>query len=260
MEKARSRLHPLDRQLQRQVLVARVGDAPPVHRALRERVLELHAEPGPELLGVGNGAPDARARRAQQCPLLDPIRRHAQPPGCMCRAGPVHMQPCRCASPAGARAGAPGPAGCASALARAIAALRSAVLDWPQHAPSTAGSEARPDQIRSTCAAPGPAALRLAPAPPARAARDPASPTPSTSRPAPPTPATCPRRRSRYASFLAGRSFRPGLRCSCSPNPLVMNVSSGPWRQNAHLRPRAAQGRSALPVATAVPSGGEGGR
>src|SRR5262249_45437388 len=67
--------HPLDRDLHRDVLVARVRDPAAHGRPLAEAALELDEEPGSELLRPTDGLPDAGSRRAQQDLLLDAIWR-----------------------------------------------------------------------------------------------------------------------------------------------------------------------------------------
>src|SRR5262249_29296409 len=79
-------LDPLDHELHRQMLVAGVRDLPAHGRALRQRTAEPDPEPRPELVSIGDGPPDPRARRPQHDSLLDLIRNHrghAQPPGCI---------------------------------------------------------------------------------------------------------------------------------------------------------------------------------
>src|SRR6185503_6412018 len=66
------------------VLVAGIGDAAAHALSSDEGSVEDGAEPGAELLGVGDGAPDARPRGAQHDLLLDAVGvRHGQPPGCI---------------------------------------------------------------------------------------------------------------------------------------------------------------------------------
>src|SRR5258706_6778954 len=93
-------LNPLDHDLQGQVLVAEAGEAAHEARARRERALQGHTEPGAELVRLGEGAPDARAWRAQGDGLLDAVRwsvaafcAHTQPPRCIL---PCVANKCKC--------------------------------------------------------------------------------------------------------------------------------------------------------------------
>src|SRR5436309_2506587 len=51
--------------------------------AWRERAIEFHAEPAPELYGVGERTPDAFPRCAQKNAFLDAVCIHRQPPDCI---------------------------------------------------------------------------------------------------------------------------------------------------------------------------------
>src|SRR5262249_24937594 len=81
------------------------GDDPAGHALSGgEWRVELDAEPGPELLGIGNRVPHALARRAKQDALLDTIAGHMQPPGCSIYERQSEAQPTSCTF--GLRAGA----------------------------------------------------------------------------------------------------------------------------------------------------------
>src|SRR6185503_6439765 len=51
--------------------------------ARREGALQPHAEPAAKLLRAGERAPDPGSRCAQDDLLLDAVRAHVQPPGCI---------------------------------------------------------------------------------------------------------------------------------------------------------------------------------
>src|SRR5947209_9888324 len=66
-------VHPLDGDGEPQVLVAGVGDIPCHVLADGEVRFQLDPEPGAELFGVGERAPDARLRCAEQDVLFDAV-------------------------------------------------------------------------------------------------------------------------------------------------------------------------------------------
>src|SRR5437879_9995453 len=68
------RVAPLDRHLQRQVVVVRDGEPTPDRRTGAKPALELDAEPGTEFFRVRDSTPYARARRAHLEPLFDTVR------------------------------------------------------------------------------------------------------------------------------------------------------------------------------------------
>src|SRR6266849_2900878 len=89
-------IHSLDGELDGHVLMARRSDRALDTRAWCERTLELDAEPGAELVGVGKSAPDTRAGCAQNDLFLDPVCRVMQSHGCMLPRRWLKMQPMSC--------------------------------------------------------------------------------------------------------------------------------------------------------------------
>src|SRR5437016_2147531 len=67
-------IHPFDRRLECQMLVAGIRDPARHLPPDREVRRELHAKPGAELFGIGERAPDASLRRAEEDGLLDAVR------------------------------------------------------------------------------------------------------------------------------------------------------------------------------------------
>src|SRR5262249_29527844 len=97
------RLHLLHHRLPAYVLVARIGDVPTRHLSGHERPFEPDAEPRPELLVIGQRAPDAGHRSLEIDSLLDAIG-HSQPPGCVTNsAAEPDTRPFCCVYPTAAR-------------------------------------------------------------------------------------------------------------------------------------------------------------
>src|ERR1041385_3199351 len=110
------RLHALDLDLERQVLVAGVGDPALDARPGCERPLDGDAEPGTELPRVGQRLPDPCPRGAELDVLLDAVggrgAQNMQPPGCDAtrrwgRDATVWLPRCPGAAAAGRAAGRP---------------------------------------------------------------------------------------------------------------------------------------------------------
>src|SRR3989304_7877003 len=80
-------VHLLDGDVHGHVLVAGHGDPTPDASTRREGPLELHAEPGAELVRDGDGAPHPRSRRVEDDALLDAVVAHMQPPDCILGLG-----------------------------------------------------------------------------------------------------------------------------------------------------------------------------
>src|SRR5216684_8409564 len=76
-------IHPLDRELDGHALMARRRDLAMYTRAWCEGTVKLYAEPGAELFGVGESAPHARARCAQDDLFLDTVCSLMQLHGCI---------------------------------------------------------------------------------------------------------------------------------------------------------------------------------
>src|SRR6266849_3591157 len=89
-------IHSLDCDLDGHALMAGHRDHALDTRAGRERTLELDAEPGAELIGIGESAPDTRAGCAQNDLFLDPVCRVMQSHGCMLPRRRLKIQPMSC--------------------------------------------------------------------------------------------------------------------------------------------------------------------
>src|SRR5260221_12470413 len=91
-------IHPLDGDLDGQLPVAGQLDLAMGTRAWCEGTLELHAEPGAELIDVGKSVPDTGAGCAQNDLFLDPVGSVMQLYGCILRRPFPETQPSVCIS------------------------------------------------------------------------------------------------------------------------------------------------------------------
>src|SRR5712691_1319330 len=91
-------IQPLDGDLDGHVPVAGQRDLAMGMPAWSEGTLDLHAEPGAELLGVGKCPPDSRAWCAQKDLFLDAVRGVMQLHGCILPRPVPEMQPAVCIS------------------------------------------------------------------------------------------------------------------------------------------------------------------
>src|SRR6266571_9137595 len=89
-------IHPLDGDLDGHLPMAGQCDLALDTSARREGTLELHAEPGAELLCVGKRTPDTRLGCAQNDLFLDAVRSVMQLHGCILLRQPLETQPIDC--------------------------------------------------------------------------------------------------------------------------------------------------------------------